>query len=96
MVTPARYPVPPIPDSSVAMAEPLEVTSPAGPTGEGLAIPRSSTGSVVLLLVSPTSPVMSTPEGSPSSKAVAMDQYLPWNGLSFGGSRRIALCLQLP
>ena len=35
VVTPARYPVPPIPDSSVVMAEPLEVTSPAGPTGEG-------------------------------------------------------------
>ena len=47
VVTPARYPVPPVPDSSVVMAEPLEVTSPAGPTGEGPAIPRSSTGSVV-------------------------------------------------
>ena len=28
---------------------------------------------------------MSTPEGSPSSEAAAMDQYLPWNGSSFGG-----------
>ena len=65
VVTPVRYPVPPIPDSSVVMAEPLEVTSPAGPTGEGPAIPRSSTGSVVRSLVSPTSPVMSTPQGSP-------------------------------
>ena len=36
-------------------------------------------------MVSPTLPVMSTPEGSPSSKAAAMDQYLPWNGLTFGG-----------
>ena len=77
--------MPPIPDSSVVMAEPLEVTSLAGPTGEGPATPRSSTGSVVRSLVSPTSPVMSTPEGRPSSKAVAMDQYLPWNGLSSRG-----------
>ena len=77
--------MPPIPDSSVVMAEPLEVTSPGWPTGEGPAIPRSSTGSVVRLSVSPTSTVMSTPEGSLSSKAAAIDQYLPWNGLSFGG-----------
>ena len=89
VVTPARYPVPPIPDSSVVMAEPLEVPSLIGLTGEDPATPRSSTGSVVRPLVSPTSPVMSTPEGSPSSKAAAMDQYLPWNGLSSGREDRL-------
>ena len=73
VMTPARYPVPPIPDSSVVMADPLEVTSPAGPAGEG---------PVVQML---SSPAMSTPEGSLSSGAAAMDQYLPWNGSSFGG-----------
>ena len=33
----------------------------------------------------PTSPVVSTPEGSLSSRAAAMDQFLPWSGSSFGG-----------
>ena len=77
--------MPPIPDSSVVMAEPLEVTSPAGPTEESPAIPRLSPGSVVRSSASPTSPVVSTPEGSPSSRAATMDQYLPWTGSSFGG-----------
>ena len=93
-MTPARYPVPPIPDSSVVMAEPLEVTSPAGLAGEGPVVQMLSSGSVVQLAVSPTSPAMSTPEGSPSSGAAAMHQYLPWNGLSFGGES--ADCLLLP
>ena len=83
MMTPARYPVPPIPDSSVVMVDPLEVTSPAGPAGESpagdmsLLVQMSSSGSVAQVSVYPTSPAMSTPEGSPSSKAAAMDQYLP-------------------
>ena len=67
------------------MAEPLEVTSPAEPTGEGPGIPRSSPGLVVLSSASPTSPVVSTPEGSPSCRAATMDQYLPWTGSSFEG-----------
>ena len=96
MMTPARYPVPPIPDSSVVMAEPLEVTSPAGLAGEGPAVQMSSSGSVVQSSVSPTSPAMSTPEGSPSSKAAAMDQCLPWNGSSFGGGGESADCPLLP
>ena len=41
MMTPARYPVPPIPESSVVMPDPLEVTSPAGPAGESLAVQMS-------------------------------------------------------
>ena len=135
MMTPARYPVPPIPDSSVVMADPLEVTSPAGPAAEGPAVQMSSPGSVVQSLVSPTSPAMSTPVGSPQEKhttpfqsrrtgrccgggrcrcccparndrtpcspmvsplseAAAMDQYLPWNGSSFGGES--ADCPLLP
>ena len=95
VVTPARYPVPPIPDSSVVMAEPLEVTSPAGPTGEGPAIPRSSTGSVVRSLVSPSSPVMSTPEGDPVVQG-GCHGSISAMGCRLGGSRRIALCLRLP
>ena len=98
VLTPARYPVPAIPEPSVVMVKTLVVTSPAGPTGGSPAILRSSTGSVGLSSASPTSPVVSTPEGSPSSRAAALDQCLPWSGSSFGGggSRRIALCLRLP
>ena len=72
------------------------MTSPAGPAGEGPVVQMSSSGSVVQSAVSLTSPAMSTPEGSPSSGAAVMDQYLPWNGSSFGGSRRIALRFRLP
>ena len=91
MMTPARYPVPPIPDSSVVMVVPLEVTSPAGPVGKSpagdmsLLAQRSLSGSVAQASVSPTSPAMSTPEGIPSAEAAAMDQYLPWNGLPLEG-----------
>ena len=60
------------------------VTSPAGPTEVGPAI-LPSTGSVGCSSVSPTFPVVPTPDGSPSSGAAAMDQYLPWSGSSFGG-----------
>ena len=99
MMTPARYPVPPIPHSSVVMADPLEVTSPAGPAGESpagdksLLVQMSSSGSVAQASVSPTSPTMSTPEVGPSSNAAAMDQYLPWNGSLVGES---ADCPLLP
>ena len=71
IVTPAGYPVPTIPDASVVMTQPLVVTSPAGPTGVDPAIPRSS--------VLPLLPVVSTPEGSPSSRAAPMDQCLLWS-----------------
>ena len=90
-MTLARYPVPAILDALVMMTEPLVVTSPAGPK-EGPAIPRSLTGSVGCSSAPPTSPVVSTPEGSPSSRAAAMDQYIPWSGSSFGGGGESAAC----
>ena len=49
------------------------------------AIPRPSTGSVGCSSVLPSLPVVSTPEGSPSSRAAPMDQCLLWSGSSFGG-----------
>ena len=73
------------------MADPLEVTSPAGLAGESpagdksLLVQMSSSGSVARASVSPTSPAMFTPEVSPLSTAAAMDQYLPWNGSPLAG-----------
>ena len=83
IVTPAGYPTPVIPDVSVVMTQPLVVTSPAGPTDMDPAIPRPSTGSVGCSSVLPSLPVVSTPEGSQSSRAAPMDQRLLWSGSSF-------------
>ena len=91
MMTPARYPMPPIPDVSVVMADTLDVTSPAGPAGESLVGDKSllaqmsPSGSVAQASVSPTSPAISTPDVSPSSETAAMDQHLPWNGVAACG-----------
>ena len=84
-MTPAAYPTPAIPDTSVVMTQPLVVTSPAGPTDVDPALPWLSIGSVGCLSVLPSLPVVSTPEGSQSSRAAPMDQCLLWSGSSFGG-----------
>ena len=94
-MTPAGYPTPVIPDASVGMTQPLVVTSPAGPTDVDPAIPRPLTGSVGCSSVLPSLQVVSTPEGSQSSRAAPMDQCLLWSGSSFGGESA-ALCLRLP
>ena len=61
------------------LTQPLVVTSPAGPTDVDPAIPVSCSSALPLLQV------VSTPEGSQSSRAAPMDQCLLWSGSSFGG-----------
>ena len=85
-VTPAEYPVPPIPELSVVDSDPLEVASPARLAGgsparnESLLCQVSPPGSVAQAVPSPTSPVLrSTPDVSPPSGLAAIDQYLPWS-----------------
>ena len=85
-MTPAVYPVPPIPEFSVVVSDPLEVASPARSAGgspaqnESLLCQVSPPGSVAQAVPSPTSPVLrSTPDVSPPSGLAAMDQYLPWS-----------------
>ena len=84
-MTPAGYPTPTISDASVVMTQPLVVTSPAGPTDVDPVIPRPSTGSVGCSSVLPSLPVVSTPEGSQSSRAAPMDQCRLRSGSSIGG-----------
>ena len=85
-MTPVEYPVPPIPELSVVVSDPLEVASPARPAGgsparnESLLSQISPPGSVAQAFSSPTSPVLrSTPDVSPPSGLAAMDLYLPWS-----------------
>ena len=85
-MTPAEYPVPPIPELSVVDSVPLEVASPARPTGgsparnESLLCQVSPPGSIAEAVPSPTSPVLrSTDVDSPPSGLAAMDQYLSWS-----------------
>ena len=85
VVTPAEYPVPATPGVSVVVAQPLVVTSPAGPTVVDPGCPQPSTGSVGCSPVPPTIPVVSTPEESLLFQAAVMDQYQPWSGSSLGG-----------
>ena len=84
-MTPATYPVPPIPELSVVVSDPLEAASPAGPAvgsparDESLLAQFSPSGSVVQAFSSPRSPVLrSTPDDSPPSGLAAMDQDSPW------------------
>ena len=83
-MTPARYPVPQIPDLSVVVSDPLEAAPPARPAvgspagDKSLLVQMSPSGSVAHAFSSPTSPVLwSTPDVSPPSGLAAMDQYLP-------------------
>ena len=85
-MAPAGYPVPLIPELSVVVSIPLGVTSPAGPAGgsparnESLLGQVSPPGSVAQAVPFPTSPVLrSTPDVSPPSGLVPMDQCLPWS-----------------
>ena len=74
-MTPARYPVPPIPELSVMVPA---VGSPA--RDEYLLAQISPSGSVVQAVSSPKLPVLrSTPDDSRPSGSAAMDQYLPWS-----------------
>ena len=85
VVTLAEYPVPATPGVWVVVAQPLILTSPAGPTVVTPGCPQPSTGSVSCSSVPPTIPVVSTPEESLSFRAAVMDQHQPWSGSSFGG-----------
>ena len=85
-MTPAEYPVPPIPELSVVDSVPLGVVPPARPAGGSAARDESllcqvlPPGSVAEAVPSQTSPVLrSTEVDSPPSGVAAMDQYLPWS-----------------
>ena len=80
-MTPAQYPVPPIPELSV-----VEAASPARPAvgsparDESLLAQILPSGSVAQVFSSPKSPVLwCMPADSLPSELAAMDQYLPWN-----------------
>ena len=71
-MTPAKYPVPPIPELSLVVSDPLEAVSPAGPPvgsparDESLLAQISPSGSVAQAFSSPKSTVLrSTPDDSP-------------------------------
>ena len=80
-MTPATYPVPPVPmmPFMIQVAPPgLAVGSPA--RSEALLCQVSSPASVVSSRLSPSSPVLrSAPDFSPPSGLAAMDQELPWS-----------------
>ena len=88
-MTPAMYPMPPVPMLSFVDSFPLEVASPARPAGGGGGSPArsealsrqvSSPASVASFGLSPSSPVLrSVPDVSPPSGLAAMDQQLPWS-----------------
>ena len=85
-MTPARYTVPPIPEISVVVSDPMDAASPARPAvgspagDKSLLVQMSPSGLVAQACSSPTSPVLrSMPDVSPSSGLAAMDQYLPWS-----------------
>ena len=82
-MTPAGYPVPPIPELSVMVSVPLRVASPAGPAEGSPARIESLLGQVSppgAVAQAPMSPVLqSTPDVSPPSDLAPMDQYLPWS-----------------
>ena len=81
--------MPAIPEPSVVMVETLVVTSPAGPTGGGPAIPRSSTGSVVGVSDVPVGvhtggePVV---QGSCHGSVSALVWFVVWGGGGVGSS----------
>ena len=99
-VTPAECPERAPPGVSVIVAQPLMVTSPAGPTVVSPGFLQPSTGSAGCSSVPPTIPAVSTPEESLLLKAAEMTQGQPWAGPSFGGGggggRRVAISLRLP
>ena len=81
-MTPAEYPVPPIPELSVADSVPLGVAPPARPAArnKSLLCQISPSGSVEEAVPSPTLPVLRSMDvDSPPSGLAAMDQYLPWS-----------------
>ena len=77
-MTPAQYPIPPIPEFEADSPARPAVGSPA--RDESLLAQILPSGSVAQAFSSPKSPVLrSTPADSPPSELAAMDQYLPWN-----------------
>ena len=85
-MTPATYPVPPVPMLSFVDSVPLGVTSPVSPAvgsparSEALLHQVSSPASVASPGLCPYSPVLrSAPDLSPPSGLAAMDQELPWS-----------------
>ena len=102
-MTPAEYPVPPIPELSVVVSDPPEAASPARPAewsparNESLLSQISPLGSVAQAFSSPTSPVLrSRPDVSPPSGLAAMDQYLPWSASLPVGQTADSPLLQAP
>ena len=101
-MTPARYPMTPIPDLSVVVSDLLDAASPARPAlgspagDQSLLVQMSPSGSVAQAFSSPA--LRSMPDVSPPSGLAAMDQYLPWSDSPPVGESRwlIPLCFQLP
>ena len=89
VVTAVGYPVPAIRSASVVM-------TPAGPADMDHLTTRSSMGSVDCSSAILSLPVVSTPEGGQSSRAVPMDIDHSRLVRRSEGSRRDALCLQFP
>ena len=84
-MTPAGYPVPPIPEMSVVDSVPLMVASHARPAGgspvrdESLLCQESPPSSVSEAVPSQISPLLRSADvDSLPSGLAAMDQYLPW------------------
>ena len=87
-MTPATYPVSPVPMLSYVDSVPLGVASPASPAvgsparSEALLRQVSSPASVASPGLPPSSPVLrSAPDVSPPSGLAAMGQELPWSSL---------------
>ena len=90
-MTPAGYPVPPIPELSVM----VEAASPAGlavgspARDESVLAQISPSGSVLQAVSSPKLPVLRpAPDDSQSSGLAPIDQYLPWSALPSVGESR--------
>ena len=97
-MTPARYPVPPIPDLLVGVSDPLDEASPARPAvgspagDESLLVQLSPSGSVQIQLLA----LRSTPDVSPPSGLAAMDQDLLWTASTLVGESADSPLLPAP
>ena len=101
VMTPARYPVPPIPELSVVVLDSLDAASPARPAvgspagDKSLLAQMSPSGSVAQAFSSSTSSVL-------WSMSVHHRDWQPWTSICHGvlhrrwGSPLIPLCFWLP
>ena len=102
-MSPATYPVPPVPMMSFGNSIPLEVAPPAGlavgsPARSETPLCRvSSPASVASSGLPPSSSVLRpAPDVGPPSGLAAMDQELPWSALLPWGFPRIPPYFRLP